>query len=306
MKKRVLHFVRKSSQLKTSFIKNQITHHVNYEPFIVCRKNVDKEKDGGFAEFNLDLFEYLDLSLNETIIEKIKYKTIRTITKRQIRLIENFIKEKSIDICHFHYGTDCGVFYPLLEKIKIPSVVSFYGYDVSFFPNRFLGYGKFFLRNRVFKKVKVVLAMTEEMKKDLINIGCPPEKIIVHYHGVPSEIFLIKRNNYGSFKERDFVLLNVANYNPVKGHIFIFQAIKRLIDHEDIKIQLRIVGKNYNNSIITDFISKNRLEKYIKFLGPLKYGSREIVSEYINADAFIHPSVLQMRKKGFQVQLWKP
>lgn len=77
MKRKVLHFVRKNTQLKASFINNQISNHLDFEPLIVFRENVSKLNDGGFADFNLKEYNYLDLSESETMTEKLGSKPIK-------------------------------------------------------------------------------------------------------------------------------------------------------------------------------------------------------------------------------------
>lgn len=210
---------------------------------------------------------------------------------RQVRLLHEFINDNGIDICHFHYGTDCGVYSPLTKKLKIPSIVSFYGYDAFSFPKRFCGYGKIYLHNRVFSQVDSILAMTEEMKNDLLKIGCPAEKIIVHYHGVPSGIFNGLKKTYEQSNEK-FTLLNISYLDPVKGHIFIFKALKLLVGKGFTNIKLKIIGHGYYEPVLNKFICENNLNTYVDFLGPLPYGSEAMLSEIKNADAFIHPSVV--------------
>lgn len=291
MKKKVLHLVRKKTQLKASFIYNQITYHLEFEPVIAFRKSIYKIFDGGFVEINLQKIKHLDLSKDETKWEKLLFKTIKYLSKRQVEKILDFIEQEKIDICHFHYGTDCGVYYPLSKQLKIPSVVSFYGYDAFSFPKRFLGYGKNYLYNRVFSQVSCVLAMSEEMKNDLLKIGCPEGKIVIHYHGVPSGIFYGLKKTYEQ-GNKSFTILNISCLDPVKGHIFIFKAIKLLIEKGFTNIKLKIIGHGFHEPVLNKFVNENNLNKYVCFLGPLPYGSEAMISEFKNADAFIHPSVV--------------
>ena len=78
MSKKVTHFIRKSTQLKASFIQNQILYHINYIPSIVY-KNLSVKDDGGFADFNNKDIEILNLDNNSSIISKLKYKFIKLI-----------------------------------------------------------------------------------------------------------------------------------------------------------------------------------------------------------------------------------
>lgn len=204
-------------------------------------------------------------------------------------LIEDFIERNKIGICHFHYGTDCGVFYPLMKKIEIPTVVSFYGYDSSSFPSIALGYGKQYLIKRVFNWVNCVFAMSPDMKKDLIAARCPEEKIIVHYYGTDTTRFFIKRDYQ---QKRTLTILILASLVPQKGHLFLLKSVKKLIESGISNFVLRIAGTGELETKLKSFVNKNNLHKYVVFTGVLKYGSKEMVEEYKQADIFVHPSII--------------
>ena len=123
MGNKVLHLIRKNTQLKASFINNQIKHHKGFRPFIAIKIKRSKENDGGFANFDLNNYSYLYLSEEETKVEKFRDKTTKTLSKRQLDRVKKFIGNNQLNVCHFHYGTDCGVYAPLLKKLTVPSVV---------------------------------------------------------------------------------------------------------------------------------------------------------------------------------------
>jgi len=289
-----LHFVRKNTQLQSPFINYQIKNHQNFEPLIAFRKTYEKENEGGFAKLDLNKYKYLDLGQDETKWEKIIFKTIRILSKRQVSNILDFIKREKIDICHFHYGTDCGVFYPLLKQLKIPSVVSFYGYDCFSFPKKLWGFGKKYLNGRVFKEISRVLTMSPEMKTDLLKIGCPEEKILFHYHGIPSEAFFFRNRNYDRGK-KVFELLSVSYLDPVKGHLFSFKALQKIVIAGNSNIRLKIIGKGFYKQVLKKYIKENGLNDYVVFLGSVS--SAHLLAELENADGFIHPSVITKNDK---------
>jgi colanic acid/amylovoran biosynthesis glycosyltransferase len=283
----VCHFIRKSSQLRSSFINNQINHHLKYKPSVVFRLFRDIELDGGYAEFNKEI-DSLDLSKGQSSFERILYAGPKILSGRQVQWCENFLSRNDLNIAHFHYGTDCGVFYPLVKTLKIPSLVSFYGYDISSFPKYALGYGTNYLKNRVFSNVNVVLAMSPDMKNDLIKAGCPEEKIIVHYYGTDGKKFYHKHD----YSEKERVdIFTISNLCAKKGHIFQFKAIKKLIDSGISNFHFRIAGSGELEQELKKYVKENELSQYIIFLGPLKYGSTEMLQEFKNADIFLHPSV---------------
>lgn len=285
MKRKVCHFIRKDTHTRSSFIQNQFSNHVRYTPFIVSKVASGKD-DGGFAAFDDEEIQWLDLSRYEDFLSKVRFKSLRTISKNDRSIINDFINKHKIQVLHFHFGTDAGIYSPFLSQIKIPSVVSFYGYDCSSFPNTLFGYGATYLRRRVFPHVTKVLAMSPDMKKDLINVGCPESKIIVHYHGAKVERFYTTRR-YEHKDEIQFLI--VSGLYEQKGHLFLLEAFKEAYVHNQ-KIKLTIVGDGPLKESITEYIRKFNMH-YVSYVGKVTYGSEEHLAYLKKADVFIHPSV---------------
>lgn len=287
MHNNVLHIIRKSTHLRSTFINNQITNHIKYYPYIAFKEYIDKPFDGGYGEFDFKKYKVLNLSSGEN---KRIYKYYKRISTGDIKKLENFIKENSIDVLHLHYGTDAGLYYKIMNDYGIPSVVSFYGYDVTSFPKMFLGLGKKFLKDKVFAKATKILAMTEEMKNDLLKIDCDEKKIIVHYHGVKGKDYYFPERQYE--KKDKIILLIVATLTAAKGHIFLLNAIKELIKNRITNFELRIIGWGELEEKLKKFVNDNNLGENVKFLGAMKAHSKEIIDEYKNADIFVHPSTV--------------
>lgn len=286
---KVAHFVRKISQLKASFINNQIINHIDFSPVVISRKSFDKLYDGGFAAFPKQAYPHLELEKEESLYEKLLFKGPKILDAAQQQRILQFLQVNNIKVAHFHYGTDCGIFYPLLKKLNIPSVVSFYGYDCSSFPTEYFGYGSIYLKNRVFKNATAVLAMSPDMKVDLMKAGCPEEKIIVHYYGTDCQKFYYERE-YNEKKTVNLMIL--ASLVPQKGHLFLLQSLLKLKEAGVQNWHLRIVGNGELEESLENFVKENKLSEEVTFVGPVNYGSPEMMREYTQADVFVHPSVI--------------
>lgn len=288
-KPKVAHFVRKDSQLRlSSFIRNQIVSHQHYEPVLVWRNHVPSMSAAGFADFDFSDYAVLDLSEGENWKEKALYAGPKMLSQRQVKNALRFLKRHEVSICHFHYGTDCSVFYPLLKKIGVPSVASFYGYDCSSFPRLYFGYGATFLKKRVFDDISAVMAMSPDMKTDLIRAGCPENKIVVHYYGTDTERFFMERDYPG---KGSVTLLILATLAPQKGHLALLKSIKRLMESGVSNFTLRIVGSGELEHSLKAYVRDNGLSQNVIFTGAVKYASDEMMAEYRNADIFVHPSV---------------
>lgn len=282
----VAHFIRKSTQIKSTFILNQVLGHKLFKPFLINRFLRSGVFDGGFAEFD-SVLPNLDLS-DAAFFSELEYKFLKKISGSQVKIILDYINKNEIKVAHFHYGSDAGIYYPLLKALKIPKIVSFYGYDCSSFPNYYFGLGKIYLKNRVFKQADLFLAMSEDMKEDLKKLGCPENKILVHYHGINCNKFFHEHD----YSEKKVIsLLSLGSLVPKKGHLFILQAIKKVIDSGITNIKLTIAGGGQLEKTLKDFVAANGLDKYVVFTGPIVYGSQIMMDLYRNADAFIHPSI---------------
>lgn len=288
-KPKVAHFVRKSSQLRASFIQNQIVSHLDYEPVLVWRKQASRLYDGGYAAFDYSVYPALDLSVTQGWVEKALFAGPKVLSRRQVERVARFLESEEVQICHFHYGTDCGIYYPFTRELKIPSVVSFYGYDSSSFPGLLFGYGRAYLQKRVFSNVSAVLAMSPDMKHDLIKAGCPEEKIIVHYYGTDCKRFDMHRQ----YPEKGHLnLLILASLVPQKGHIFLFKSLLALLQSGVRNWKLEVIGVGESADQIKNFAQKNGLSEFVRFMGGIPYGSAEMMEAYRRADIFVHPSVV--------------
>jgi colanic acid/amylovoran biosynthesis glycosyltransferase len=280
---KISHLIRKIDHFNTTpFIRTQILNHSEYSPLIITKEYDNDVIQKG--KNNLVLF----LKKKNYLSNLIHYKLFRNISNENIREISEFCGANDIKLLHFHYGTDAGIYCRFLKVTRIPSIVSFYGYDCSSFPQRFLGLGKHYLRKRVFKNVTYVLAMSSDMKNDLIQLGCPTNKILVHYFGIDIRKFTNNNRDYG--RNNNLKLLIMASLEDRKGHIFLLKALVELIRKGVTNFNLKIIGQGILEHKLKLFVSDNKLSSYVQFIPSIDYNT-EIVSAYSNADIYVQPSV---------------
>jgi colanic acid/amylovoran biosynthesis glycosyltransferase len=284
---KVAHFVRKKSQLDSSFIYNQILNHQKVYPVIYYAFDDHKE---GLAKFPLTKFRIHNLSWDENILDRLIWRlSLKPSRQKSSQLIQLLQRDKP-DVFHFHYGSDAGIFLPILKKLNIPSLVSFYGYDCTGFPKYYFGLGKLILRNRVFPRATIITAMSEDMKNDLVQLGCNAERIIIHYHGISTKLFNFDRENDVSTIVK---FLMISTFTPQKGHLFLLNAFqKALIKSKNI--QLTIVGNGSEKSKIEKHIAEHKIGN-IEVRNQVNYASREHLEYLREADVFIHPSITDFK-----------
>jgi colanic acid/amylovoran biosynthesis glycosyltransferase len=282
----VLHLVRKFLPLTYSFVRNQIDSHIAYRPYIVFKEFVS---GGPHAKFLTTKYPFWNLETTNSHCESFLYQMFRYVTRSDLAVIRRIIHGRNIDVLHFHFGTDAGMYYRVMKEAHIPCVVSFYGYDCSSFPHRMFGYGTRFLQRRVFPYATRILAMTEDMKRDLLKIGCPENKIAVHYYGTDVPRFVVGDRQY--VEKETVQILILCSLSPQKGHAFLLQSIAGLVRSGVKNLHLRIVGEGMLEESLKRSVVDEGLDEYVTFVGCLDYASPEMLTELRCADVFVHPSV---------------
>ena len=281
--KKVIHFARKFLPPTASFIYNQMTHHKLYEPYFIYCEDVDSVfRSRIINEFNT--FKSVHNKIGE-----FSYNYLRKLTVRDNHETFNYIKSIDPDVLHIHYGVDALIFSSLIKSLAIPTVVSFYGYDCTSFPQRYFRYGQYLLRKYVFHNpaIQSITAMSPDMADDLIYLGCPAEKIIIHYHGIDTTPFYLenKRN------ENDEVnLLMISGLEEKKGHLFLLKAFQKAVEASAKKLNLTIVGAGPMENEIRNFISQQKINN-VNINKAVSFGSKAHIDYLKNADIFVHPSV---------------
>jgi colanic acid/amylovoran biosynthesis glycosyltransferase len=288
MNSTVAHFVRKSTQLRASFIYNQILFHKDFHPVIVF-STISKKDDGGFAEFNIEKYPTLYSGRDRSFIRNILFRYFKQIGRKESGCIIRYLQEQKVKVLHFHYGTDASIFWRVMRDSGLPSVVSFYGYDCSSFPSRFYGLGRRILRQRVFRYASCVTAMSEDMKNDLTAIGCPHKKIIIHYHGIDVKKFPGKKLREN--KSPGITILTAGRLDEKKGHSFLLKAIEEIKKEGKSDVKWIIAGDGKQHVALARQINRSIIRENIEMTGSYPYNSEVLSNLFGAADIYIQPSI---------------
>ena len=98
------------------------------------------------------------------------------------------LKTLSPSLIHAHFGPPGIQASILSQKLRIPLIVTFRGYDVTREEST-IHYAYQQRRQQMFKKASCCIAVSEFIGSKLIEKGCPPDKIIVHYTGIDVDKF---------------------------------------------------------------------------------------------------------------------
>jgi colanic acid/amylovoran biosynthesis glycosyltransferase len=267
----VLHLERKFTAPTEVFIADQINFQKEYKNIVFAAQQLNNLK------IDAEVFEGPDHS-------KFSLKFMGSKQKAYFKEKYNELKPA---IIHGHFLTDTSYFHPFTSGLAVPKVCSAYGYDISSFPKSYMGMGKHFFR-RIFNEYDYFLAMSNDMANDFIKIGCPSNKVKVHYYGIDSQRFKADRT-YAN--KEVFNILTIGSLVPKKGHLTILKSLVRLKAMlPALKFEYNIIGKGVLEEQLKKFVAENGLSDHVHFRGHIKHG--EEFSSYLNnADVFVHPSV---------------
>jgi len=141
----------------------------------------------------------------------------------------------NVRLLHAHFGHAGVSALRLKRKKEIPLITSFYGFDLGGDKDRLKPYYK-----SLSFSGDLFLALSNDMANDLIDLGFPSNKILIHKLGIDLDNFIPL--NITNNKDK-FVFLTVATFSERKGIHYTIQAFKAF--KEQVKIggcELRIIG----------------------------------------------------------------
>jgi len=180
------------------------------------------------------------------------------------------------NLIHAHFGISGYDMLPYSKWFNISLATSFYGYDAYLLPERESAWVKKY--KKLFRQGQMFLAEGPEMKRRLVELGCPPEKIIIHHVG-------IKLTNY-KFRNRkpdkEIRLMACGRFVEKRGFPYAIEALGRLKAKSRDKVHLTIIGDSDAKGTLTS--EKRKILDSIK-----KYGLIDAVTltGYISHDDLI-------------------
>ena len=185
----------------------------------------------------------------------------------------------SIAAFHVHFGPNFIEFEPLFQVLNTFLIVSFYGYDAS----------KYILENgercydHLFRRANLITTPTDAMRNELIRIGCPQHKIIVHRCGVEIPEQVHKKDKAVEM----LTMLSVARFVEKKGIEFALRAVALCPNRA--KFRYRIIGDGPLKSQLMDLADKLGIKDTVEFPGFLPI--EKIREEMAAADIVVLTSV---------------
>jgi len=199
------------------------------------------------------------------------------------RYFQNIIKEKNVKLLHAHFGTEGFRYLKLKKNLDLPMITTFYGFDVSEIPRIPCWKERY---AQLFQEGDLFLTEGNNMKKELIKLGCPENKIIVQHLGVDLNRFNFTPRIFP--EDGNITILIAGSFREKKGIPYAIQAFSKVkVNHQNI--QLRILGDGPMRNQIESLITELDISDSVTLLGYQPHDA--FLNEATNAHIFILPSI---------------
>ncbi|MEA5462450.1 glycosyltransferase [Leptothoe sp. PORK10 BA2] len=194
---------------------------------------------------------------------KVGYKFGGISPPQWIRLLQ----QQQPTLVHAHFGSDGGMVQPLCQRLNIPLVVTFHGYDATWDTPAWgtvRGKGDFFrallLRKRdlALGKADRLVAVSQFIRSQLLLRGAAADKILVHYIGIDRQRF------HPRVGQREPMVLFVGRLVEKKGGEYLVRAMAA-VQRQRPEVTLVIIGAGNLRSHLQTLA--DQLPVRVQFLG---------------------------------------
>lgn len=279
MKLRVGHSIN-NLFLTTNWIYNQMVTMQRYKPVAVVRQI----KSGTFPLDHLYCFQ------NVKGLKRFAFRVMRKLTG--VGYEYYILRKNHVVLLHSHFGNRGFADLEIARRLDVPHVTTFYGYDLSL-PQREPVWEERY--HELFEKCALFLTEGSHMKKCLVEMGCPEEKVIVQHLGID-----LKRIAYIPRKidpDGKIKILAAGTFTEKKGLPYALEAFA-LVREKHRNLEFVLIGDVPNETnpeflrtreAIFNVIEEYKLRDSVKLLGYLPYDEYIKVSQ--EAHIFLSPSV---------------
>lgn len=190
-------------------------------------------------------------------------------------------------VVHSHFGNSGWMNARLVAKRGLPHFVTFYGQDVSMLPRE-----KPAWRSRYHELFHTpgtrFLCEGGHMVRELIQLGCPPEKASLHRLGV--EVDSIRFQTRAWNRNEPYRVLIAGSFREKKGIPYALEALGRLRHETPLEVTvIGDAGSAAEKSRILEVIARQGLTDRVKLLGFQPH--RVFFEESYRHHLFLSPSV---------------
>lgn len=191
------------------------------------------------------------------------------------------------DLVHAHFGNHGAALLPVGRRLGRPFLVSFYGWDIGVAPRRTPG-----LYGPLFREAAAVIALSEEMRRSLLGLGCPARLLHVVRVAVRGERLRrraeeVRRRAGPRRADAPIRVLGVGRLVEKKGFDDALAALA-LLARDGTGFEFRLAGDGPLRAELEAQVARLGLGPRTRFLG--KIDREAVFDEMALADILLQPS----------------
>lgn len=273
-------YLRTFPRISEAFTTEQARHLRQYEPTFVTNTLLQETSLPHVALSQYDRF---------------KLKQIAYLLTRDPNLFSSsWSTLGKLSLIHAHFGPNGVYALPLAQKLKIPLLVTFHGYDITLNRQEIWRTGKLLYYQLIFHELELqqkaagFIAVSQFIRQKLIERGYPPEKIMLHYIGVDP----VKFAPSDRAADERYVLC-VGRHTEKKGIDTLLRAFARVAaKHPDV--MLLQVGQGKLTLKLQALARQLGIDRRVRFLGAQPH--QKVMQLMQQAEIFALPS--QVARSG--------
>lgn len=160
-------------------------------------------------------------------------------------------------VVHAHFGTSGPAGLALAERLGVPLVITFHGYDATRKTSELAKShrGRELLRSkdRLIERTGAFIAVSEFIRQRLIEQGYPERKLVLLRNGIDVDAF-----RPPSRRESEPIVLFVGRFVEKKGAIYLLEAA-RLLRNAGVRFELVMIGAGPLESEFKSYAARNEL-----------------------------------------------
>lgn len=206
---------------------------------------------------------------------------------RDVRPYARLLGERRPALIHAHFGVEGVYALPLAQRLGVPLVTTFHGFDATLSTAGLLCSPAYtwyaLLRGRLAREGDLFLCASAFLRERIVGLGFPEARARVHYIGVDT-----KAIGPRAMAEETPTILHVARLVPVKGTEYLIRAFAHFAASH-AAVQLVIIGDGGLLGSLRKLAHAVGVAERVRFLGALPHA--EVLAWLRRAMLLALPSV---------------
>lgn len=213
-----------------------------------------------------------------------------SITRKPAPDLLGRLTQSQPSLVHAHFGVDAVYALGLAERLGVPLVTTFHGFDATTSLLSLVSSGRpsllnyVFFRRRLARRGHIFLCASRFIRDRVIGIGFPAERVVTHYIGVDTKSIKPAHD-----RAPEKIIVNIGRLVEVKGTIYLLDAFSE-ISRRDKAARLVIIGDGPLRQQLEAYAVAKNVAERVEFLG---YQDHRVVLDHLSrAAVFCLPSIV--------------